>query len=104
MSIFSLDGCSLLSQGREESEFVLFFIELSQSKKNSEIKPPLCILNTAVFTAAGLLLCGYHSAVYCALKTLVFAITQSSGYTDRNNLVTLGIQVTQFLDLLFERH
>ena len=27
---------------------------------------------------------------------------ETGRYTDRNNLVTLGIQVTQFLDLLFE--
>ena len=34
--------------------------------------------------------------------TIHSAVCRLIIHTDRNNLVTLGIQVTQFLDLLFE--
>ena len=49
---------------------------------------------------------GYnHMNVLKKLQAYKFSLYKGAfnNYTDRNNLVKLVIQVTQFLDLLFER-
>ena len=43
----------------------------------------------------------FHFQNVKGFMSVVFPFSKKH-YTDRNNLVTLGIQVTQFLDLLFE--
>ena len=63
----------------------------------------LCICPILYIFKRDILFVNYYLPKWCCIATpYLTGISKNEYFTDRNNLVKLAIQVTQFLDLLFE--